>query len=219
MDSHTALLAFVENNIPLDEVICWRVGPANDFGGIGNVEVEHVAIPFLRSVENLMPNTKIRVLDIGAEEFRKFYSTQDWQYKTNDYIFRPTTPLHLEILFPDVFSVDEDISRSCDIWGGDKPRLTKVDGSYFAFYWDTSRMRFVGSQRVAEFFLAPEFPELHIKQCYLAKKYIEEKAPIYRLPPPANDDRENETSWTYYKKMVEGEKLPRGGRSFWRPSV
>ncbi len=43
------------------------------------------------------------------------------------------------------------------------------------------------------------------------KTYIEDKAPIYRLPPPANDDRENETSWTYYKKMVEGEKLPRGG--------
>jgi hypothetical protein len=43
------------------------------------------------------------------------------------------------------------------------------------------------------------------------KKYIEEKAPIYRLPPPADDDRENETSWTYYKKKVEGEKLPRGG--------
>ena len=43
------------------------------------------------------------------------------------------------------------------------------------------------------------------------KKYIEEKAPIYRDPPPVDDDRENETSWTYYKKKLEGEKLPRGG--------
>ncbi len=45
------------------------------------------------------------------------------------------------------------------------------------------------------------------------KKYIEDKAEKYAGPPPGDDDRPNETSWTYYKKMVEGEKLPRGGHN------
>jgi len=45
------------------------------------------------------------------------------------------------------------------------------------------------------------------------KKYIEENAPIYKAPPPGDDDRPNETSWTYFQKMVEGEKLPRGGHN------
>ena len=43
------------------------------------------------------------------------------------------------------------------------------------------------------------------------KTYIAEKAPIYRLPPPSDDDRPNETSWTYFQKKSEGDKLPRGG--------
>ncbi|MEM9303414.1 MAG: DUF1838 family protein [Pseudomonadota bacterium] len=45
----------------------------------------------------------------------------------------------------------------------------------------------------------------------ILKTYIEERAPKYKEPPPVDDDRKNETSWTYFLKMVEGEELPRGG--------
>ena len=43
------------------------------------------------------------------------------------------------------------------------------------------------------------------------KDYIEEHEPDYKAPPPGDDDRPNETSWTYFKKKVEGAPLPRGG--------
>lgn len=43
------------------------------------------------------------------------------------------------------------------------------------------------------------------------KNYIETGAQKYRNPPPLDDDRPNETSWTYFKKTVPGEQLPRGG--------
>jgi hypothetical protein len=39
------------------------------------------------------------------------------------------------------------------------------------------------------------------------KAYINTKAPLYKAPPPVDDKRSNETSWTYYKKMVQGEKF------------
>lgn len=45
------------------------------------------------------------------------------------------------------------------------------------------------------------------------KTYIAEKEPAYVAPPPGDDDRPNETSWTYFKKMVPGERLPRGGHN------
>jgi hypothetical protein len=32
---------------------------------------------------------------------------------------------------------------------------------------------------------------------------IEARAPIYREPPPVDDQRPNETSWTYFKKQME----------------
>jgi len=41
--------------------------------------------------------------------------------------------------------------------------------------------------------------------------YINEHEPKYKVPPPGDDDRENETSWTYFEKKLEGAKLPRGG--------
>lgn len=43
------------------------------------------------------------------------------------------------------------------------------------------------------------------------KNYIQAGAQKYRNPPPLDDNRPNETSWTYFQKMVPGEQLPRGG--------
>lgn len=45
------------------------------------------------------------------------------------------------------------------------------------------------------------------------KRYIMEKEPTYVAPPPGDDDRPNETSWTYFKKKIEGGRLPRGGHN------
>ena len=32
---------------------------------------------------------------------------------------------------------------------------------------------------------------------------IEARAPLYREPPPVDDQRPNETSWTYFKKQMD----------------
>ncbi len=37
---------------------------------------------------------------------------------------------------------------------------------------------------------------------------IENHYPEYATPPPADDDRKNETSWSYYKKVAEGTITP-----------
>jgi hypothetical protein len=34
------------------------------------------------------------------------------------------------------------------------------------------------------------------------RKAIEVRQPIYKDPPPIDDQRPNETSWTYFKKMM-----------------
>lgn len=38
------------------------------------------------------------------------------------------------------------------------------------------------------------------------KTEIETNYPIYKQPPPTSDDRKNETSWTYFKKMLGNNK-------------
>lgn len=42
------------------------------------------------------------------------------------------------------------------------------------------------------------------------KKYIEEHAPKYKMAPPVDDDRKNETSWSTYRDDVPGGRF--GGR-------
>lgn len=44
------------------------------------------------------------------------------------------------------------------------------------------------------------------------KAYINEHAPLYKTPPPADDDRKNETSWSTYKDDVPGAKFKRPRR-------
>lgn len=44
------------------------------------------------------------------------------------------------------------------------------------------------------------------------KTYINIKNPLYKMPPSGDDTRKNETSWTYFKKKVNGGKLPFGGQ-------
>ena len=43
------------------------------------------------------------------------------------------------------------------------------------------------------------------------KEYIETREPSYKMPPPGDDPRENETTWTVFMKQFKAEKLPRGG--------
>ncbi|MSO97279.1 MAG: DUF1838 domain-containing protein [Rhodospirillaceae bacterium] len=38
------------------------------------------------------------------------------------------------------------------------------------------------------------------------RKEIEANYPIYNAPPPVNDDRPNETSWTYMKKVIDAKR-------------
>jgi hypothetical protein len=40
---------------------------------------------------------------------------------------------------------------------------------------------------------------------------IEQEYPSYRTPPPGDDARANETSWTYYKKQFPPPAAPAAG--------
>ena len=39
----------------------------------------------------------------------------------------------------------------------------------------------------------------------ILKDFIDTKYPKYREPPPVDDDRPNETSWSYFRKMLESQ--------------
>ena len=40
----------------------------------------------------------------------------------------------------------------------------------------------------------------------ILKDFIDDRYPKYREAPPVDDDRPNETSWTYFKKVLSDQK-------------
>ena len=68
----------------------------------------------------------------------------------------------------------DDLKKShCNIRGIDKPRIFLEEGNFYASFWDNTIMYHVGSEFDEFFFITPDMPELHIKQCHLVKNYIE----------------------------------------------
>jgi hypothetical protein len=45
------------------------------------------------------------------------------------------------------------------------------------------------------------------------RKEIEANYPIYKEPPPLDDARPNETSWTYIKKIIDSRRGPSGAKA------
>lgn len=70
----------------------------------------------------------------------------------------------------------------------------KMSGREGSIYFNTSGFKVGGFDELGE----------------VIKTYIKEQAPLYENPPPLDDERTNETSWSVYKKTVEGEKFKKG---------
>lgn len=120
-DSHTILLTFIKNNIPLDEIIMMRHSPYDDFESETEVEINDVAIPFLHTIKNQIPNTKITMLDVGVKEY-DIYSEDDF-HDTGSYKFKPFSYRELFRLMPHALELKIGGKTHCEIRGHDKPRV------------------------------------------------------------------------------------------------
>ena len=88
-DSHTVLLTYLKNKIPLDEIVMIRRSPINQFeSGVANCEINDAAIPFVKLHENELRGTKITIMDLGKDVFENAFVPDDnWLYKINNLIF------------------------------------------------------------------------------------------------------------------------------------
>lgn len=173
VDSQTALNIFLKNNIYLDEILVYRssVFTENFNSDPAELEITQVAIPFLKSIENQIPRTKITILETSPQMLTRLF---DYQYLKDESAFaiRPWHERHLYKLHPKLLSPFEKGLFHADIRAGDKPKLIIEDDKIYMAMWDSSRIWDIGDQFLENFYLSPHFPELHCKQCHLVKNYI-----------------------------------------------
>jgi len=179
-DSHTMLLAFLDNDIHVDEIAMYRCSPIDDFSGPGSSETNEVALPFVESIRERIPKTKITLLDIGREQYERVYLTDEWLEFANVMRFRPYSRKYDYLFFPELLRPAEEGRSHCDVAGWEKPRMEMRDGQFYASFWDRQISGDIGSPFTEFFYVTPRFPELQLKQCHLLKNWVKENCRSFK---------------------------------------
>ena len=166
-DSHTMLVTFLNNNIPIDEIYMWRMSAVDDFTGADHAEANNIAIPFLKEHCSHIP---IKFLDIGRDYYDQIFNG-DWAKRTTNHEFRCNNIKSFYEFYPELYADGDHV----DLMGGEKPKVDITTKTHF--YHDSSRDYQIGGEFIEDFFCSSskEALDLHAKQCHLALRVVEEK--------------------------------------------
>lgn len=171
-DSHTALLAFKLAGVAPDEIYYWTM--LDEYPAIfnNNFEAHRSVIPYLSTIQQWFPSTKIRHINLDYNRYRalKLLTPSHPAFEISTGLRSFTTGFSLAVFD------DFDIGPSTiTISGCDKPRLDYINGHWYAWLTDVGCMHSWGKN--IEGFFTAENPELYIKQCHTLKEYIVKKFP------------------------------------------
>ena len=171
VDSQTIFNVFLKERIYIDEIIVNLVSPIDDFSGPANIEQLSVAIPFLKSVESVIPKTKITINKLGSQHFKKIFDN-DWLDQQVDLSMIQDQPWSLYKT-----KMLEPKNNFCDLTGGEKPEILKKASKYYAVFVDEAFLPRITGTYTEEFYISPEYPQLHIKQCHRIENHLQKNYP------------------------------------------
>ena len=176
-DSQTALDSFVNNNIFLDEIVV-----AEHLDGDNNQdittstkrEIVLAAMPALKKIAHLIPNTKIRVIKATVNDADEWFNGSD--QTTNMSLFDSmdgdlTFALDSAWAFSKL-NQETTLDDFCDISGGSKVKLFRNKDRWY-FYWaDSSLGNMYNSNHCEDFFISRTIPNLYLKTVYMLKQFF-----------------------------------------------
>ena len=167
-DSTTVLNTFLRNNVYIDEIIVYRFALNDNFLNKSNYEIDGYTTPFLKNIQNAIPNTKITYMDFGKDYYDK-YLGEKWLHTKSSLDLRN---YHI----PKIRG-----KNYCNIFCDLTPDVYYDKGYWYSDLWDTSQLGELASYVNIELFYSTEdFPKLHAKQLHITKKYLKNNK-IYTL--------------------------------------
>lgn len=173
-DSHHILRSFANNKIPLDEIIVIDLA----LNPLKYREADSMMIPLAQHyVKNYNPACKITRINVDFGVYESYF-TESWseqpvmasmngQYQPSNYPWLINH--HLGSQLP---------SGTGLINGVDKPKLSLKDGWIQSTFHDTTFEWYASPNLAFEFFyVAPDLPELYVKQCHMVINWWEENMP------------------------------------------
>lgn len=163
-DSTTVLNVFLDNNIPIDEIIVIKFFDNNK----SNYEVDNFTIPYLKKIEQQILPTKIKIFTIYHDYFEEYLSDK-WFFTRSS-------------LSPRHYSLPKIKGKNfCNLICGLDPYVELIDDTYHATFYDTHAANELASFRNVElFYTTPTLPELHIKQCHILKKHLKNDSLVHQ---------------------------------------
>lgn len=177
-DSHTALLSFVKNNIYIDEIVV-TVNIDSSFSDTmltTSRELTLAALPYLKSIEHLIPNTKVTILRPSVDDYSQWL-TPDVSSLTDIQEYDSTDGGAGQFWLGSSWALrkvlaSSDIKNSCDLFGGTKARVFVNNvGRWYTYFLDSATHAGHASQTMEDFFVSRHIPTLFLKTAYSLQRY------------------------------------------------
>lgn len=176
-DSMTALQAFVDNNIYIDEIVIhmYDNDDINQIDRFGKRALHDAAFPYLQKHQDQLKNTKISVYRSDINTLEKWHTDPDktgepahlYGFDAQVLQFRlSTTGAILTYQTPDAASW-------CDIVGGTKPKLVLKNNRWYVYVIDGSLLSIQVAETTEDFFVSKSIPTLFLKTAYLLRNHFE----------------------------------------------
>jgi len=196
VDSTNVLMSFVNNNIPLDEIVMFRplriLNQANTVDTSDqNIysEIEFAAVPYLKKYVK-DHKIKIRFLDMDLALEKFFQNPNLYEYFVNlhQYTVRQVAKTAMTLTDNTWDRLYEKSLKVAHITAAEKPFIFCQDGVYYSTFFDDSvhimnyvnaafskdHSHLVNYQIHENFYWSADLPQITIKQCQMVKKHIQD---------------------------------------------
>ncbi len=176
-DSMTALQAFVDNNIYIDEIVIhlYDNDDINQNDRFGKRALADAAFPYLQAHQDQLKNTKINIYRTDINTLERWHLDTDgtgepahlYGFDMQVLQFRlSTTGAMLTYGTPDA-------ATWCDILGGTKPKLVLKNNRWYLYMIDGALLSIQAAETTEDFFVSKSVPTLFLKTAHLLKNYFE----------------------------------------------
>jgi hypothetical protein len=136
-DSQTMLDTFINNNIFIDEIVCFHClkGDKSPYSYF-NEEIFKIAVPYLEKVRHTIPNTKINLID-HTDLNLAFDFAKGWEQQTNVFLLpNVASRVRMRELLPHYKNLLERYTAVGFVWGMDKPHVFLDEAQRFYIQYD-----------------------------------------------------------------------------------
>ena len=192
-DSHNILMSFIRQGLFIDEIVVNTMEKGSrkfTDANIANKENKNAAAeyqlqthPRLKEVENLIPNTKITVVDLSDHLFDFLNTVGDgsWVLDKKEQVNIAGATRFNYLHFDNIRKQFDKDKKIALILGIEKPRTFIKDGSFYMSFQDRAanivtvaeHMRDYTNSSVEFFYWSPESTKLICKQVHVIKKWLE----------------------------------------------